>query len=116
MIRRLRLTPGMSSVTILSIALVVLLSGCGAAGAASSRVTKSAAGPLISDTSTVNGVAGLRPQPMGLATITWTPTSDNTLTVDLAPTGLAPANPGAYHSDPYAATLNTGSCQQPGKV
>ncbi len=106
----------MSSVAILSIAIVVLLSGAGAARAVTLHVTKGAAVPLVSGASPVSGVAGLKPQPMGQATITWNPTSDNTLTVDLAPTGLSPANPGAYHSDPYAATLNTGSCMQPGQV
>lgn len=116
MIRRLRMIPGISSVAVLSIAIVVLLSGCGGlAKAAPSHVTKSAFGPLVAGVAPVNGVAALRPQPMGQATLTWDPTTNNTLTVALSATGLAPANPGAYHSDPYPATLNMGSCMQPGK-
>jgi hypothetical protein len=115
MIRRLRLTAGMSSVAALSIAVVVTLSG-GAARAATSHVTKNVSGPSISRVAPVNGIAALRAQPMGQANLTWDPTSANTLTVTLSATGLVPANPGAYHSGPYAATLNTGSCMQPGNV
>src|SRR5579871_3511473 len=104
MIRRLRLTSSMSSIAVLGIAIVVLLSGGGAAQAAA-RVTKSVSGPLVAGAAPVTGVAALRAQPSGLATLTWDPAADNTLTVDLAPTGLSPANPGAYHSDPYPAEL-----------
>jgi hypothetical protein len=114
MIRRLRLASALSSAAVLSIALVVFLSGCGTALAATARVARSAYGPLLAGAAPVKGIAALRAQPNGLATLTWDPTADNTLTVDLAPSGLSPANPGAYHSDPYPAELGTGSCQQPG--
>ncbi len=115
MIRNLRLTPSIGSVALLGIAIVFLFSGAGVAEAAAAHMTRSAAGPLVSGAAPAKGVAGLRPQPMGQATITWDPTSGNTLTVDISATGLSPAS-SSYHSDPYPATLNTGSCKQPGKV
>jgi hypothetical protein len=116
MVRSWRFPPSIGNVVILSVAIVFVLSGYGGvAKAAALHPTKSASGPAASGASTLTG-AGLRPQPNGPANLTWDPTTLNTLTVTLSPTGLAPATPGAYHSAPYPASLNVGSCQQPGNV
>src|SRR5579862_2711364 len=115
MMRRVHLTPSISSVVVLSVAIVLLLSGYGGAAQAASRSTRDVSGPLVAGAPLIKGVAGLRAQPNGEANLTWDPANANTLTVTLSPTGLAPNTPDAYHSDPYPATLGSGSCQQPGK-
>ena len=110
----MRLPSSIGVVVVLSVVLVVVLSGCGSAANADSL--HSAAGLASSGQPTIAGIAPLRADPNGPVTLTWDPSKDNTLVVNLAPTGLSPANPSSYKSAPYPATLGTGSCQQPGDV
>src|SRR5262245_19378876 len=116
MLHRLRLTSGFSSVVALSITIVVLLGGCSGAAQADTLHLARGAAPAATGTPGAHGIAPLKPQPSGTATLTWDPSHDNTLTVTLAPTGLAPMSPSSYHSDPYPATLGSGNCQQQGNM
>lgn len=117
MVRRLRFTPGIGSVMFLSVAAVLLLSGCGGAAQATAlHSAKSAPAPTASSTPTATGYALLMPEPAGTATLTWDPGNGDTLTVDLSLAGLAPASPGSYPSAAYPAMIGAGSCQQPGGV
>jgi hypothetical protein len=117
MLHRMRCTPTITNVAFLGIALVLLLSGCG--GAARTNLlplARHAPAQTPSATPTALGVAALLPQPNGPADLTWDPTADNTLTVTLSLTGLAPANPASYPNTPYPAEIASGSCQTPGSV
>ena len=117
MVHRLHLTSSISTIVALSVVIVVLLSGCGsAANTRSAPLTRSRPAQSPSAPPTAVGVAPLLPQPLGSADLTWNPTTGNTLTVTLSPTGLAPASPGSYASAPYPAEIGAGTCQQPGKT
>jgi type 1 fimbria pilin len=116
MVRRLRrLMHSYSSFALLGVALVFLLSGCaGAARGATLQPTATA--PAATPAPAAVGYALLMPQPSGEADLTWDPATDNTLTVNLAVMGLAPADPANYQSAPYPVTISNGSCQKPGNV
>lgn len=117
MLHRLRLLPSLSSVVVLSVALVVILSACGAAAqSGGQQQANSISAQTASAQPSAVGFAPLIPQPGGAATLTWDPTTDNTLTVDLSLMGLAPANPESYKSAAYPAEIGAGSCKNPGKA
>jgi hypothetical protein len=110
MFHRLRLTRRYRSFAFLAAAIVLFLSGCGAAAEGAVLQQKgAAAGPT-------SGVALLAPQPSGTAELTWDPATDNTLTVAVNVLGLVPANEGGMKVAAYPASLNMGSCTQRGNV
>ncbi len=117
MVHRLRLTHSQKSCAFLCVVLVFLLSGCaGAAKGAAAQPTATTPAGTASPAPSAVGYALLKPQPSGTANLTWDPATGNTLTVDLALAGMAPADPAAYKSSPYPAALVGGTCQQPGNV
>ncbi len=109
MMRTSRLTHSVGSVALLGVAIVLFLSGCG--GTAQSVAFQPGA-----TVPSVMGIALMTPQPSGSADLTWDPTNNDTLTVALSVTGLAPRNPSSYPSAPYPATLGMGSCKTQGAV
>ena len=102
---------------VLSVAFVVIFSGCGTAAQTSfQQQANSVPAQTASAQPSAVGFAPLIPQPGGAATLTWDPTTDNTLTVDLSLVGLAPASPESYTSAAYPAEIGAESCENPGKA
>ncbi len=116
MVHRLRLTRSYGSLALLGVVSVFLLSACATAKGATLQPTATAPAATGTVTPTAIGYALLKPQPSGQADLTWDPAMNDTLTVDLAVAGLAPANAAAYKSAAYPVTISGGSCQQPGNV
>jgi hypothetical protein len=117
MLHRLRLLSSLSSIVVLSVAFVVILGGCGtAAQTGFQQQANSVPAQTASAQPSAIGFAPLIPQPGGGATLTWDPTTDNTLTVDLSLIGLAPASSDSYKSAAYPAAIGMGSCVEPGKA
>lgn len=116
MVHRLRLTRSYGSFALLGVVIVFLLSACSTAKGAAQQPTATAPAATATVAPTAVGYALLKPQPSGEADLTWDPATDNTLTVDLAVAGLAPANAAAYKSAAYPVTISGGTCQQPGNV
>src|SRR5690242_9961973 len=114
MLHRMRLPASISVVVVLSVVLVIVLGGCGST--ANANALSSTSGLAASGAPTIAGIAPLRSQPNGPVDLTWDPGNDNTLVVNLAPSGLSPMSSSSYKSVPYPATLGTGSCQQLGNV
>src|SRR5258706_1842213 len=107
MTRKYFVNPTIELLAVLSVVVVLLLSGCGGTSSASTS-SASATATSTRAASGTTGSATLKHAPRGTATISWTPTSQS-LTVKFSLIDLAP-------SSTHPANINSGSCTKPGAV
>jgi hypothetical protein len=103
MTRKYFVNPTIELLAVLSVVVVLLLSGCGG--------TSSASNPPATATRAASGTAGsatLKHLPHGTATIDWNPANQD-LTVKISLVGLAP-------SSTHPAQIYSGSCTKQGAV
>jgi CHRD domain len=103
MTRKYFVNPTIELLAVLSVVVVLLLSGCGGTSSAST----SPATPTRAASGTA-GIATLKHAPRGIATIDWNPANQN-LTVKISLVGLAP-------SSTHPAQIYSGSCAKQGAV
>jgi len=105
MTRKYFVNPTIELLAVLSVVVVLLLSGCG--GTSSASTSPATATPTRAASGTA-GSAALKHAPRGTSTIDWNPANQN-LTVKISLVGLAP-------SSTHPAQIYSGSCAKPGAV
>jgi hypothetical protein len=105
MTRKYFVNPTIELLAVLSVVVVLLLSGCGGTSSASTSPATATATRAASGTA---GSATLKHAPRGTATIDWNPAGQN-LTVKISLVGLAP-------SSTHPAQIYSGSCAKQGAV
>ena len=103
MTRKYFANPTIELLAVLSVVVVLLLSGCGGTSSASTSSGKATPTRAVSGTA---GSAALKHAPRGTATIDWNPANQN-LTVKISLVGLAP-------SSTHPAQIYSGSCAKQG--